>query len=162
MIPIREVAYIPDNPQSTFTSLHLQRMNSYKPGIHSLHSSVKVLNRNGISIKYVPKVRNGLDYIDITLVVPKEEIDSTFTPTAFKAQALSPHLIHQKCGHFFHSRIEELARRKLIAGFPSRIPKLGDNCPICLAAKATHHPRKPPVDYTLLGPGQQFMQIDVS
>ena len=156
MVPIRDVAYMPDNPQSTFTSSHIQRVNSYRAGIHSLHSSVKIINRNGISEKYIPKVRNGLDYIDMTIILPKPSKISTFTPTACKAQALSPHLIHQKCGHFFHGRVVELARRGLIDGLPSRIPKLNDDCPICLAAKATHHPRKPPADYTLLGPGQQL------
>ena len=73
-----------------------------------------------------------------------------------RAKSISPHLIHQKCGHFHNDRVEELARRELIAGLPSKLPKMHDDCPICLATKAVHHPRNPPSDYTLLGPGQQI------
>ena len=73
LLPVREVAFMPNNPQSTFTSSHLQRVNSFLPGIHSLHSSVKVIDRNGIFTKLIPTKRNGLDYITISLVVPKDD-----------------------------------------------------------------------------------------
>ena len=73
LLPVREVAFMPNNPQSTFTSSHLQRVNSFLPGIHSLHSSVKVIDRNGIFTKFIPTKRNGLDYITISLVVPKDD-----------------------------------------------------------------------------------------
>lgn len=149
---------MPSNPQSTFTSSHLQRMNSYLPGIHALHSCVKLIDRNGITTKFVPSKLNGLDYINLSLVVPKDDPSYAIIPSASMARAkpLSPHLIHQKCGHFHNARVEELARRHLIDGLPSKLPKMRYYCPICLATKAVHHPRRPPVDYTLLSPGQQL------
>ena len=57
---------------------------------------------------------------------------------------------------FFHDRVTELAKRKLIDGIPVHIPKLDKECPICLATKSIHHPRRPPTDYILLKPGEQL------
>ena len=54
LLPVRDIAFMPNNPQSTFTSSHLQRMNSFLPGIHALHSSVKVIDRNGVTTKSAP------------------------------------------------------------------------------------------------------------
>ena len=73
LLPVREVAFMPNNPQSTFTSSHLQRANSFLPGIHSLYSSAKVIDRNGISTKFIPTKRNDIDYITVSLVVPKDD-----------------------------------------------------------------------------------------
>ena len=155
MIPVQEVAYMPQNPQSTFTSSHLQRLNGFLPGIHAMHSSIKLTNTDGVTTKFAPTVKNGLDYIVITIITPNS-IDHTITPTACSAKSLSPQLIHQKCGHFFHERVTELAKNKLIDGIAASIPKLEKECPICLATKSVHHPRRPPADYTLLKPGEQL------
>ena len=160
LIPVREVAYMPENPQCTFTTSHLQRMNGFLPGIHAMHSSVKIVNWDGHSTKFSPVKKNGLDYIDIEVVVhttaAPETTGSTaaVTPTANSAKTLSAELIHQKCGHFHHRRITELAKHRLIDGLPVNIPQLLHECPICLASKSIHHPRKPMKDYTLLRPGQ--------
>ena len=64
--------------------------------------------------------KNGLDYITVSLVVPKNDKSNAIIPSASMARAkpLSPHLIHQKCGHFHNGRVEELARRELIKGLP--------------------------------------------
>ena len=155
MISIYEVAYIPMNPHNTFTSSHLQRMNFFLPGIHTLHSSVKIVNREGISTKYTPVVKNGLDYITIKLVIPKDISFSIF-PSANHAKILTPFLMHQKCGHFYNGHIEELAWRYLIDGLPYKLPKMHLDCPICLQTKSNQHPRKTPLDYTLPSPGQQL------
>ena len=50
----------------------------------------------------------------------------------------------------------DLAKRKLIDGVPVTIPSLETPCPICLATKSVHHPRRPPADYTLLDKGRQL------
>ena len=47
----------------------------------------------------------------------------------------------------------------MIYGLPVYIPQLLHECPICLATKSVHHPRRPVRDYTLLKSGQQ-MHID--
>ena len=157
LVPVREVAYMPANPHCTFTTSHLQRLNGYLSGIHAMHSSVKLINCDGISTKFVPVVKNGLDYISVSVITPTLQQNSkSIVPTACQARSLSPQLIHQKCGHFFHARIVDLAKRKLVEGIPTNIPKLETPCPICLATKSVHHPRRPPADYTLLKPGQQL------
>ena len=149
---------MPNNPQSTFASSHLQRLNSFLPGMHALHSCVKVIDRNGITTKFIPTKRYGLDYITVSLVVPKYDQSYAIIPSTSMARAksLSPHLIHQKCGHFHNGHVEELARRELIAGLPSKLPRMTENCPICLATKLVHHPRRPHTDYTLLAPCHQI------
>ena len=149
LVPVREVTYMPGNPQCTFTTSHLQRMNGFLPGIHAMHSSVKVVSPDGLSTKFSPIQKNGLDYIDIDIVVRKSE---EIQPTANSAQILSAELIHQKCGHFHHNRITELAKRKLVEGLPVNIPQLIHECPICLASKSIYHPRSPIRDYTLAIP----------
>ena len=63
MIPVHEVAYMPQNPQNTMTSSHLQRLNGFLPGIHAMHSFVKLTNADGVTTKFIPTVKNGLDYI---------------------------------------------------------------------------------------------------
>ena len=102
LVPVCDVAFIPNNPQSTFTSSHLQRMNSSHPGIHALHSSIKIIDRNDITAKFTPTKRNGLDYINISLIVPKDNPSYAVVPSASMARAkpLSPHLIHQKCRRY--------------------------------------------------------------
>ena len=45
LVPVKEIAFMPDNPHCTFTTSHLQRLNGFLPGIHSMHSSVKIVNR---------------------------------------------------------------------------------------------------------------------
>ena len=161
LVPVREVAYMPKNPQCTFTTSHIQRLNGFLPGIHSMHSSVKLVNPEGISTKYIPTKINALDYIDMTIIVTNKiennnTSNTTIKPTANSAKILSAQLIHQKCGHFFHERVVDLAKKKLIKGLPARIPLLDKECPICIATKAIHHPRRPPADYTLLKAGQQL------
>ena len=144
LVPVREIAYMPDNPHCTMRSSHLQRLNGFLPGIHSMHSSVKLTNGDGQCIKFIPIKRNGLDYINIIMVIPSAFNNRKIRPTACKANVLSPQLIPQKCGHFFNERIEELARRELVDGLPKILPKMNDKCPICLLTKSNHHPRRPP------------------
>lgn len=108
-----------------------------------MHSSVKMTNRDGQSIKFTPIKRNGLDYIKVLIVIPTAISSQTIRPTAYKANILSPQLIHQKCGHFFNERIEELVRRELVDGLPKILPKMSYKCPICLLTKFNHHPRRP-------------------
>lgn len=124
-----------------------------------MHSSIKIINPEGISTKFVPTKIKSLDYIAITIIVKKQETQSSpesIKPTACSAKTLSAQLIHQKCGQFFHGRITELAKNKFIDGLPVNIPQLTETCPICIATKSNHHPRKQPRDYTLLKPGQQM------
>ena len=146
---------MPRNPQCTFTTGHLQRLNGFLPGIHAMHSSVKLVNSDGISTKFVPTTKNGLDYISVEIITPDSDPEKIL-PTACLARSLSAQLIHQKCGHYFQNRIAELAKKKLIDGLPSKIPALQTPCPFCHATKSVHHPRRPPADYTLLKPGQQL------
>ena len=70
LVPVREVAFMPDNPHCTFTSSYLQRLNGFLQGIHSMHSSVKLINCDGISTKFLPVVKNGLDYITVSVITP--------------------------------------------------------------------------------------------
>ena len=156
LVPIREVAYMPGNPHCTFTSSHLQRMNVFLPGVHSMHASVKVLNREGQSTKWIPKIRNGLDYINVAIALPPKNDNTPLTPQACMAKTLSPQLEHQKCGLFVHGRIEKLAKQKLVDGIPVKTPSLDHKCQVCMQTKSTHHPRKPPTDYTMLKKGQQL------
>ena len=115
-----------------------------------MRSSVKVVSPSGISTKFAPIKKNGLDYIDVDIVVRK--IDQ-IKPTANSAKKLSAELIHQKCGHFHHDRIIELAKRKLVEGLPVNLPQLLHECRICLVTKSRNHPRRSMQDYTLLQPG---------
>ena len=100
MIRVREVAYMPQNPQNTLTSSHLQRLNGFLPGIHAMHSSLELTNADGVTTKYTPIVKNGLDYVTIKIVTPIGT-SKKIIPTACSAKSLSPQLIHKKCGHFF-------------------------------------------------------------
>ena len=52
LVPVRECAYMPKNPQCTFSTSHLQQLNGYLPGIHAVHSSIKIVNSEGISTKF--------------------------------------------------------------------------------------------------------------
>ena len=155
IVPVREVAFMPGNPQCTLTTSHLQRMNGFLPGIHSMHSSVKVVSPAGIPTKFTPTKINGLDYIKVEVIVKRND-DTQITPTCNSAKIFTAELIHQKCGHLFHGRITELAKRKLVDGLTVSIPQLQHDCPICLATKSIRHPRQPMRDYTLLKPGQQM------
>ena len=155
IVPVREVAYMPGNLQCTFTTSHIQRLNGYLPGIHAMYSPIKLISPEGTITKYAPTIKNGLDYMSVPVLTPKKD-PNKITPTAYHARSISPQLIHQKYGHYFQDRIIELAKKKLIDGLLTSIPSLETPCPICMATKSNHHPRRPLADYTLLKPGQQM------
>lgn len=156
LIPVREIAFMPKKTHCTMTSSHLQRLNGFLPGILAMHSSIKLVNADGQSVKYIPIKNNGLDYVKMPIIVPTSISTDKIKPTACKANVLSPQLIHQKCGHFFNGRIEELAKNGLVYGLPKILPKMSETCPICLLTKSNHRPRRPPADYTILKPGEQL------
>lgn len=103
LYPVREVAFMSGNLQCTFSSSHVQRLNGFLSGIHSMHSSIKLTNSDGITTKFVPTIKNGLDYMTIVVVTPSY-LDSKIISQACLAKSISPQLIHQKCGHFFQER----------------------------------------------------------
>lgn len=57
LFPVREIAYMPANPQCIFTTSHLQRLNGFLNGIHAMHSSVKLISPDGITAKYIPEIK---------------------------------------------------------------------------------------------------------
>ena len=120
-----------------------------------MHSSIKLISPDGISTKFPPTIKNGLEYMSINVIIPSQS-PKDIKPTACHARILSPQLIHQKCGHFYQGRIIDLAKKKLIDGLPGSLPTLDTPCPICIATKSNHHPRRPLADYTMLKQGQQM------
>lgn len=139
IMPVREVAYIPGNPQCA----------------RLLPPTSSVSMDTGATTKYIPVIKNGLDYMSLTILTPKRD-PNEIIPTACHVRTISPQLIHQKCGHYFQDRSIDLAKRKLIDGLPISIPSLDTPCPICMATESNHHLHRPLADYTLLKPGQQM------
>ena len=70
LVPVREVAFMPGNPQCTFTTSHLQRMNGFLPGIHAMHFSIKVVSPAGISI-YQDEESVLLSFFWIHRIIPE-------------------------------------------------------------------------------------------
>ncbi|MGB0424036.1 MAG: hypothetical protein ACPGED_06935, partial [Flavobacteriales bacterium] len=154
---IRSVAYMPRNTKCTFSAHHLQRMNKFNSGIHAMHSCIKLIDHEGFQTKVnVKEIRNGLDYIELSLL-PKNT--APFHPeacTAIKHQYLTPELIHQKCAHYHYDRIKYLAQHELIEGLPKNLPPMTKPCHICLAMKSRKLPRRKKVDWTEYKPGESI------
>jgi len=155
---VRNIAYMPGNTKCTLSAHHLYRTNRFKAGVHSMHSCVKIIDRDGTQTKLpIHSIINGLDYINIQLLPPSK---STDPPIACSATARKMHLtaelIHQKCAHYHYDRVQHLARHSLITGLPKNLPPMNKPCHICLAMKSRKLPRKKKVDWTQFEPGESM------
>jgi len=154
----RNIAYMPRNTKCTLSAHHLYRTNRFKAGVHSMHSCVKIIDRDGTQTKLtISSIINGLDYVDIQLLPPSVP---TATPiacsTTNRKMHLTVELIHQKCAHYHYDRVQYPARNALITGLPKNLPPMNKPCAICLAMKSKKLPRRKKVDWTQFEPDESM------
>jgi len=155
---IRNIAYMPRNTKCTLSAHHLYRTNRFKAGVHSMHSCVKIIDRDGTQTKLtISSIINGLDYVHIHLLPPSAPTAPPIASSATNRKMhLTAELIHQKCAHYHYDRIQHLARNALVTGLPKNLPPMHKPCAICLAMKSKKLPRKKKVDWTQFEPGESM------
>jgi len=155
---IRNVAYMPGNNKCTLSAHHLYRTNSFRSGMHSMHSCIKLIDADGFQTKLpIDEIKNGLDYVTIHLLPPcTKDILPQACSASKRNLSLTANLIHHKCAHYHYARIQHLAQHQLITGLPKNLPVMDKPCPICLAMKSTKLPRKKKVDWTKYEPGESI------
>lgn len=149
---IKNVPYMPDNPDNTFSPGALKHFNGFKRASHEPFAQLSLVDNEGTKFRMPFTTKNNLDYVAVTVVTSKQH-NLLLTVRSASAMPITGELLHQQWGHTCHQLLEATAKSGLIGGMPKTVPSLKCPCHVCHITKATRIPRQITVDLTTFSPG---------